>query len=280
MLQILERALQSFRPLLWTDVLTAIGWDQNSRDSIPVPHNSVLTIQLHNTKVTDSKIAYQLNGKFNRSQFAWIRWKYINPRATILNYPNKCIVVGATTPNRAFFCVLAQIYLFEQAGKRIYIQEPAVINNIVLASTMGSSLDIAKLASQHPSRIHYEPGEFSGATFTPYTDQALSGCKSNIFELGAYTILGATSMIQAVNISKRTMEITWPVRVETWQRSSKVGEREEELRQQKLQAASNFREQEEARAVALAELLDKVTGKIQKNIIRTLKTTNGPEIEY
>lgn len=273
MAQILEQALLDFQPLQWDDVLKAIDWDPNCPETIPVPHNSVLTVQLNNSKVTESQTAYQLNAKFNRSQFAWIRWKYINPRATILNYPNKCIVVGATTPNRAFYCVLGQIRLFEESGTHIYIQEPATINNIVLAATLGSSLDIARLASQHPSRINYAPSEFSGATFTPFSDQALSGCKGNIFELGAYTILGATSMRQAVVISKLTIGITMSFRVEHWQRISKVGERELERQQHKQQADARFEEKEAARSAALAALLNTATVQIQKNIIRTLKST-------
>lgn len=280
MSQILKQALKNFRPFQYKDVLKAIGWDNTCGENIPVPHNSVLTIQLTNSKVTESKIAYQLNGKFNKSQFAWIRWKYIRPRATILNYPNKCIVVGATTPNRAFFCVLNQISLFEKHGKLICIQEPATISNIVLAATLGSSLDIAKLHATNPSRISYEPSEFSGATFTPFDDQELSGCKGNIFELGAFTILGATSMRQAVVISKKIVAITFPVRVEQWHRTSKVGERELELRQQKQQAAANFEQQEAERLAALAKVLENSTNRIQKNIIRTLKTTNQVVEEY
>lgn len=279
MSEILARALQRFRPLRWDAVLTAIGWDSTCGERIPVPHNSVLTIQLFHSKAAESKIAYQFNGKFNRSQFAWRRWKYINPRATILNYPNKCIVVGATTPNRAFFCVLAQNYLFEKAGTVISIQEPPTVSNIVLAATLVTSLDIAKLASQHPSRINYEPREFSGATFTPFDDQALSGCKANIFEQGAYTILGATNMPQVVVISKLVVNITRSVRIDPWNRISIIGEREQELLLHRQQAALQFEQKEKERAEVLARLLRDATGKIQKSIIRSFKTATQVE-EY
>lgn len=252
---ILKKALQNLRPTAWVEVLKAIDWDPESEENIPIPYNAVLTIQLDNREISGSPEVFRLNGKMNFSQFAWFRLKFANPRATLLNYPNKGIAVGATTPNRAYYCLLVQVSLFEQNNKQVHILEVPTISNIVLAAVLDSALDIAALYGENSSRISYDPNEFSGATFRPFAEEKLSGCKANLFEQGAYTVLGAVSMRQATEIAKLISELVQPFKTEFWQREHKVAERDEELRSVKRRLTGTVAESEAKRLKALQQLI-------------------------
>lgn len=255
MSSILKKVLQDLRPTPWLEVLKAIDWDPQSEENIPIPYNAVLTIQLDNREISGSTEVFRLNGKMNFSQFAWYRLKFVNPRATLLNYPNKGIAVGATTPNRAYYCLLVQVSLFEQNGKQVHILEVPTISNIVLAAMLDSALDIAALYGENSSRISYDPNEFSGATFRPFTEEEFSGCKANLFEQGAYTVLGATSMRQATNIAKLISELVQPFKTEFWQREHKVAERDEELRSVKRKLTGTLADSEAKRLKTLQQLI-------------------------
>lgn len=261
--QILSDAVNEMQSTSWLEVLEAIGWDPASEENIPIPYNAVLTIQLDNREISGSSEVFRLNGKMNFSQFAWYRLKFIRPRATLLNYPNKGIAVGATTPNRAYFCLLMQNSLFVQNKKQAHILDVPTISNIVLAAVLDSALDIAQLYGENSSRISYEPNEFSGATFRPFAEERLSGCKANLFEQGAYTILGATSMRQAIAIAKLISELVQPYKRGThWQRSHKVAERDEELRSVKRKLTGTLAESEAKRLKALQKLISDSTHKV------------------
>lgn len=253
--KILSDALDDMRPTPWLDVLHAIGWDPASEENIPIPYNAVLTIQLDNREISGSSEVFRLNGKMNFSQFAWYRLKFARPRATLLNYPNKGIAVGATTPNRAYYCLLMQNDLFMQNNKQVHILDVPTISNIVLAAVLDSALNIAQLYGENSSRISYDPNEFSGATFRPFAEERLSGCKANLFEQGAYTILGATSMYQAISIAKLISELVQPFKTQSWQRSHKVAERDEELRDVKRKLTGTLKESETKRLRTLQRLL-------------------------
>lgn len=253
--QILNNVLEDMRPTPWLDVLLAIGWDPASEENIPLPHNAVLTIPLDNRELSGSPEVFRLNGKLNPSQFAWFRLKYNDPHSTLLNYPNKGIAVGATTPNWAYYCLLVQINQFEKNGKHVHILGVPIISNIVLAAVLDSALDIARLYGEHSSRISYAPGEFSGATFRPFAEERLSGCTANLFEQGAYTILGAVSMRQAIEISKMIVELVKPFKTPFWNREHKVTERDNELRQVKRTMAGDVGETAAKRMKIIQQLI-------------------------
>ena len=249
-------ALDAIQPLPWNTVLDAIGWDPTSPEEIPVPHNAVITIKLDNGQIFQSEEVYRLNGKYNRSQFAWFRLKFLGPRATLLNYMSKGIVVGATTPNGAYYSLHMQRTLFEESGHTVRICDVPTVSNIVLAAVLDYSLNVAALHAANLSNTNYEPQEFSGACFTPFPQPELKGCKANIFEEGSYTILGSTTMRVAVEISKRIVQLVSAFKVAAWHRKNVVTERTQEMRLEKRKYADLMQERESKRQRLLSHLVN------------------------
>lgn len=253
---LLSGALTAIRAVSWSAILDAIGWDPKSPEEIPIPHNAVITIKLDNSQIFDSEEVHRLNGKYNRSQFAWFRLKFLGPRATLLNYMNKGIVVGATTPNGAYYSLHMQRNLFEETGHSVIIRDVPTVSNIVLAAVLDYSLNIGAMHAENASKTNYDPNDFSGACYTPFLDPALKGCKANIFEEGSYTCLGSTNMRTAVEISKRVVKLVQPYRVSGWNRKNKVGEREKEVRAEKRRYADTMKEREAKRQKLLSHLVN------------------------
>jgi TATA-box binding protein (TBP) (component of TFIID and TFIIIB) len=260
---LLQGAVDAIRPIPWKAVLDAIGWDPNSVEEIPIPHNAVITIKLDNSQIFDSEEVHRLNGKYNRSQFAWFRLKFLGPRATLLNYMNKGIVVGATTPNGAYYSLHMQRNLFEESGHSVVIRDVPTVSNIVLAAVLDYSLNIGAMHAENTSKTNYEPAEFSGACYTPFPQAELKGCKANIFEEGSYTILGSTNMRTAVEISKRIFVLVKPYILSgVYNRKNKVGERQKEVRAEKRRYADTVKEREAKRQKLLSHLVN-----IENNLV-------------
>jgi TATA-box binding protein (TBP) (component of TFIID and TFIIIB) len=255
---LLADSLAAVQPLPWRTVEQRIGWRHGNPEMIPIPHNVVITIWLENCHSIDSVAMFALNGKYNKGQFASFRLKYKDPRCTILNYfaTGRSIVVGAKTPNAAFYALhqLRKYLSDDRKNAGIKFVSPPQVSNIVLAAMFDYSLNIAAMHAANSSNTNYVPREFSGACYRPFPQAEREGCKANIFEEGAYTILGGTNMEIAVQIADKIAELVRPFKVGGWQRRDVVGEREAEFKLEKRK----YSEQAELREARRQKLLQRV----------------------
>lgn len=232
---LLQASLDAVQPLAWRAVEERIGWPHGSSEMIPVPHNVVETIYLETCRPIGSATLFALNGKYNKGQFASFRLKYKDPRCTILNYfaGGRSIVVGAKTPNSAFFALHQLRRYLEHTPYAIRFTSLPQISNIVLATFFDYALNIAAMSAANGNNTNYVPRDFSAACYRPFPQAAMKGCKVMVFEPGAATTLGITTILLGIRIALMNIALVAPFKAPTYHRKNKADEREAEHLEEK-----------------------------------------------
>jgi len=232
---LLQASLAAVSSLSWRTVEERIGWPRGSSEMIPVPHNVVETIYLETCRPIGSATLFALNGKYNKGQFACFRLKYKDPRCAILNYfaGGRSIVVGAKTPNSAFFALHQLRRYLEHTPYAIRFTSLPQISNIVLATFFDYALNIAAMSTANASNTNYVPRDFSATCYRPFPQAKMKGCKVMLFDTGAATTLGITTMLLGIAIALMNISLVAPFRVSSYKRKNKADEREAEHLEEK-----------------------------------------------
>ena len=220
-------SLAACTSMLWSSVLENIGCKDEYDFKIPVPHNVVIDSVLKTNSTSSFKVYTAKNAKYNHGQFASQRIKYSNPRSSDLRYNRgDSISVGCKTPTDPLYILFSTMGTLYKSD--VYFLIPPKPNNMVFASELPYSVDLAELVVNNATNCSYEPKDFSGACYKP--DVNNNRQKGNIFEDGAFTLLGVDSVKKAILLAKHIHALTSIYRkTERWNRQNKVEERDAEL---------------------------------------------------